>query len=51
MAAMTQNSTLRSLLIKGVYDRASLYGNRSIGAFPVRFRVGGDDILESGIGR
>ena len=38
MAAMTPNSNLRSDLIRGVHDRASLYGNQSIGAFPSRYR-------------
>jgi hypothetical protein len=49
VAAMTLNSNLRSDLIRGVHDRASLYGNQSIGAFPSRYRSSdGTDI--SGIG-
>ena len=50
MAAMTPNSNLRSDLIRRVHDRASIYGNQSIGAFPIRYNsIDGADLL--GIGR
>ena len=50
VAAMTPNSDLRADLIKSVHDRASLYGNQSIGAFPVTYRSI-DGITTSEIGR
>ena len=40
MAAMTPNSNLRSNLVRRAHDRASvnsLYGNQSMGAYPVRY--------------
>jgi len=49
-AAMTPNNYLCLNLIKGIHDRASLYGNRSLGAFPLRYgRINDADV--SGMGR
>jgi len=50
VAAMTPNDDLRANRISRVHNRASLFGNQSMGAFPFRYDSGdGSDI--SGIAR
>jgi hypothetical protein len=50
VAAMTPNGDVRSDLIRSVHDRALLYGNQGIGAFPVRY-LSESGLDRSGIGR
>ena len=52
VAAMTPNSNLRSDIIRRAHNKASIYGNQSIGAFPIRYnRINGADFPGIGIGR
>jgi hypothetical protein len=44
VAAMTPNDALRSSLITGIHNRASLFGSQRMGIFPLCYTKNGSDV-------